>query len=81
MRPWPRTGRPRLVCARNSLAVSKIENEKATPTLSSLNLLAMAFEVSVPGLLRACEPSCENEMCFGRSFAELFEQDRADVLA
>ena len=33
--------------------VSKIENEKATPTLSSLERLATALEVSVPELLRA----------------------------
>ena len=31
--------------------VSKIENEKATPTLSSLARLARALEVSVPELL------------------------------
>ena len=31
--------------------VSKIENEKATPTLSSLERLATALEVSVPALL------------------------------
>src|SRR5437867_12652760 len=31
--------------------VSKIENEKATPTLSSLERLARALEVSVPDLL------------------------------
>ena len=31
--------------------VSKIENEKATPTLSSLERLANALEVSVPELL------------------------------
>jgi transcriptional regulator with XRE-family HTH domain len=31
--------------------VSKIENEKATPTLSSLERLATALEVSVPELL------------------------------
>ena len=31
--------------------VSKIENEKATPTLSSLERLARALEVSVPELL------------------------------
>jgi transcriptional regulator with XRE-family HTH domain len=31
--------------------VSKIENEKATPTLSSLERLAQALEVSVPDLL------------------------------
>ena len=42
--------------------VSKIENEKATPTLSSLNRLAMALEVSVPDLLRACEPSHDIEL-------------------
>jgi transcriptional regulator with XRE-family HTH domain len=37
--------------------VSKIENDKATPTLSSLQRLANALEVSVPDLLIA---SCEN---------------------
>lgn len=31
--------------------VSKIENEKATPTLSSLERLASALEVTVPELL------------------------------
>ena len=31
--------------------VSKIENEKATPTLSSLERLARALEVTVPELL------------------------------
>lgn len=31
--------------------VSKIENDKATPTLSSLRRLAVALEVSVPALL------------------------------
>src|SRR3974377_1653968 len=35
--------------------VSKIENEKATPTLSSLDRLARALEVTVPGLLRGGE--------------------------
>jgi transcriptional regulator with XRE-family HTH domain len=35
--------------------VSKIENEKATPTLSSLQRLADALEVTVPALL---ESSC-----------------------
>ena len=43
--------------------VSKIENEKATPTLSSLSRLAQALEVSVPDLLRACGPSREDEIC------------------
>jgi transcriptional regulator with XRE-family HTH domain len=42
--------------------VSKIENDKATPTLSSLNRLAMALEVSIPDLLRACGPSREDEI-------------------
>src|ERR1039458_9354093 len=42
--------------------VSKIENEKATPTLSSLNRLATALEVSIPDLLRACGPSREDEI-------------------
>jgi len=31
--------------------VSKIENEKATPTLSSLERLAVALQVNVPDLL------------------------------
>lgn len=38
--------------------VSKIENDKATPTLSSLNRLAVALEVSVPELL---ESTCAAE--------------------
>jgi transcriptional regulator with XRE-family HTH domain len=42
--------------------VSKIENEKATPTLSSLARLAAALEVSVPDLLTACGPSREDEI-------------------
>ena len=42
--------------------VSKIENEKATPTLSSLSRLADALEVSVPDLLRACGSSQQNEI-------------------
>ena len=42
--------------------VSKIENEKATPTLSSLSRLAQALEVSVPELLRACGPSREDDI-------------------
>jgi transcriptional regulator with XRE-family HTH domain len=42
--------------------VSKIENEKATPTLSSLARLASALEVSVPDLLRACGPSRDEEI-------------------
>lgn len=42
--------------------VSKIENEKATPTLSSLARLAAALEVSVPDLLTECGPSREDEI-------------------
>jgi transcriptional regulator with XRE-family HTH domain len=42
--------------------VSKIENEKATPTLSSLARLAAALDVSVPDLLRACGPSRQEEI-------------------
>jgi transcriptional regulator with XRE-family HTH domain len=42
--------------------VSKIENEKATPTLSSLERLAQALEVSVYDLLRLCGPSREDEI-------------------
>jgi transcriptional regulator with XRE-family HTH domain len=35
--------------------VSKIENDKATPTLSSLERLALALDVSVPDLLRGSD--------------------------
>ena len=42
--------------------VSKIENQKATPTLSSLERLAGALEVSVPDLLRACDSSAEEQI-------------------
>jgi len=42
--------------------VSKIENEKATPTLSSLARLAAALEVSISDVLRACGPTREDEL-------------------
>ncbi len=42
--------------------VSKIENEKATPTLSSLARLADALQVSVPDLLHECGPTREEEI-------------------
>lgn len=42
--------------------VSKIENEKATPTLSSLERLARALEVSVPDLLNGGFRSREDEI-------------------
>ncbi len=42
--------------------VSKIENEKAIPTLSSLARLAAALEVTVPDLLVGCAPSREEEI-------------------
>ena len=42
--------------------VSKIENEKATPTLSSLERLAKALEVSVPDLLSGGERNREEEV-------------------
>jgi transcriptional regulator with XRE-family HTH domain len=42
--------------------VSKIENEKATPTLSSLERLARALEVSVPDLLSGGEKSRQEEI-------------------
>ena len=42
--------------------VSKIENEKATPTLSSLARLAEALEVSVCDLLSACSPARQTEI-------------------
>ena len=42
--------------------VSKIENEKAIPTLSSLERLAEALEVTVYDLLRLCAPSREDDI-------------------
>ena len=42
--------------------VSKIENEKATPTLSSLERLARALEVSVPSLLTGGERTRQEEV-------------------
>jgi len=42
--------------------VSKIENEKATPTLSSLERLARALEVSVPDLLSGGERNRAEEV-------------------
>jgi transcriptional regulator with XRE-family HTH domain len=42
--------------------VSKIENEKATPTLSSLERLARALEVTVPELLNGGEKCRQEEM-------------------
>jgi transcriptional regulator with XRE-family HTH domain len=42
--------------------VSKIENEKATPTLSSLARLARALEVTVPDLLSGDESDRQEEI-------------------
>lgn len=42
--------------------MSKIENEKATPTLSSLERLARALEVSVPDLLSGGERTRQEEV-------------------
>ena len=42
--------------------VSKIENEKATPTLSSLERLARTLEVTVPELLTGGEKSRQHEI-------------------
>src|SRR5689334_11015008 len=42
--------------------VSKIENEKATPTLSSLERLARALEVTVPDLLSGGERTRQEEI-------------------
>src|SRR6267154_2259658 len=42
--------------------VSKIENEKATPTLSSLERVARALEVTVPELLSGGEKSRQDEI-------------------
>jgi transcriptional regulator with XRE-family HTH domain len=49
--------------------VSKIENEKAVPTLSSLQRLAKALEVSVGDLLKGSGRRLEDEI------AELIEDD------
>jgi len=55
--------------------VSKIENEKATPTLSSLERLAKALEVTVPDLLSGGERNRQEEI------RELMEdQFIADIL-
>lgn len=42
--------------------VSKIENEKATPTLSSLQRLATALCVTLPDLLNGGQPSREEQV-------------------
>lgn len=42
--------------------VSKIENEKATPTLSSLERLAKALEVTVPDLLTGSDRVHQDEI-------------------
>src|SRR5450755_3014842 len=42
--------------------VSKIENEKATPTLSSLDRLARALEVTIPDLLCGGEHNRQEEI-------------------
>ena len=42
--------------------VSKIENDKATPTLSSLERLARALEVGVPDLLKGGARTREEEI-------------------
>jgi transcriptional regulator with XRE-family HTH domain len=49
--------------------VSKIENEKAVPTLSSLQRLATALEVSVADLLKGTGRTIEDEI------AELMQDD------
>ncbi len=49
--------------------VSKIENEKAVPTLSSLQRLATALEVSVADLLKGTGRTLEDEI------AELMQDD------
>jgi len=49
--------------------VSKIENEKAVPTLSSLYRLATALEVSVADLLKGCGRTLDDEI------AELMNDD------
>ncbi len=42
--------------------VSKIENDKATPTLSSLERLALALEVTVSDLLDSCGHSHDEQV-------------------
>ena len=56
---------PRQLAGRMSVPrtyVSKIENEKATPTLSSLERLARALEVGVPDLLTGGERNRQEEV-------------------
>src|SRR3979490_519147 len=50
----------RMSCPRT--VVSKIENEKATPTLSSLERLARALEVAVPDLLTGGERNSQEDI-------------------
>jgi transcriptional regulator with XRE-family HTH domain len=53
--------------------VSKIENEKATPTLSSLDRLARALEVTIPELLSGGQSELAgiNELLADAFIAEL----------
>jgi transcriptional regulator with XRE-family HTH domain len=53
--------------------VSKIENEKATPTLSSLGRLAQALEVTVPDLLAGgkCESTSVVDLMSDSFIADL----------
>ncbi|MFB3814232.1 MAG: helix-turn-helix domain-containing protein [Terriglobales bacterium] len=51
--------------------VSKIENEKATPTLSSLGRLASALEVTVPELLNGGKPDPLSDLVADNFIAEL----------
>ena len=67
--------------------VSKIENEKATPTLSSLERLARALEVTVPDLLCGGETQSpgrnrrayERPVCCGNAAIPLGTEWHADV--
>ena len=59
------TGAGKAFCSGMSVPrtyVSKIENEKATPTLSSLERLARALEVTVPDLLTGGERNRQEEI-------------------
>jgi transcriptional regulator with XRE-family HTH domain len=51
--------------------VSKIENEKATPTLSSLERLANALEVTVPELLNGGKADNTGDLLSDNFIAEL----------
>jgi transcriptional regulator with XRE-family HTH domain len=61
--------------------VSKIENDKATPTLSSLERLAVALEVSVPHLLECSTNTASREKDIAELMADPFIAEMAPFVA